>query len=383
MTMTSADWAALAAAAQEGGTAYLEAEAAGGGAASPDNSTLSATASDSLDSLGLPETPSAAGSTSPLVPSLPPNATVAQQEAAAMAEYNASPQLQAYIQQAYGYIGAYLLQQPELLPILVTAGLLNWGQSEFDGAVSQTQWYQTTSQAQRNFQEIQATDPGEAAQQISQMQDTILGEAQSLGITVPADQLKNMAQMAVSFNWSSDVIQQTLRAGAGGTQSSVSTSFGATATFADQAQQLAGEFSITLSPAQLQKYVTQNAQGTLTADGLQQQFAQQAEQMYPWMSASIQQGVTPSQYLSSYASAAASTLGIDPSDVNWADPKWNAALLQTVNGQQQPVSVGVFQQNLMKNPQYGYEYTQGARDQAYGTAQTILQTFGKVAGTSS
>jgi hypothetical protein len=381
MTMTSADWAALAAAAQEGGTAYLE--AAGGGAASPDNSTLSATASDSLDSLGLPETPSAAGSTSPLVPSLPPNATVAQQEAAAMAEYNASPQLQAYIQQAYGYIGAYLLQQPELLPILVTAGLLNWGQSEFDGAVSQTQWYQTTSQAQRNFQEIQATDPGEAAQQISQMQDTILGEAQSLGITVPADQLKNMAQMAVTFNWSSDVIQQTLRAGAGGTQSSVSTSFGATATFADQAQQLAGEFSITLSPAQLQKYVTQNAQGTLTADGLQQQFAQQAEQMYPWMSASIQQGVTPSQYLSSYASAAASTLGIDPSDVNWADPKWNAALLQTVNGQQQPVSVGVFQQNLMKNPQYGYEYTQGARDQAYGTAQTILQTFGKVAGTSS
>jgi hypothetical protein len=383
MTMTSADWAALAAAAQEGGTAYLEAEAAGGGAASPDNSTLSATASDSLDSLGLPETPSAAGSTSPLVPSLPPNATVAQQEAAAMAEYNASPQLQAYIQQAYGYIGAYLLQQPELLPILVTAGLLNWGQSEFDGAVSQTQWYQTTSQAQRNFQEIQATDPGEAAQQISQMQDTILGEAQSLGITVPADQLKKMAQMAVTFNWSSDVIQQTLRAGAGGTQSSVSTSFGATATFADQAQQLAGEFSITLSPAQLQKYVTQNAQGTLTADGLQEQFAQQAEQMYPWMSASIQQGVTPSQYLSSYASAAASTLGIDPSDVNWADPKWNAALLQTVNGQQQPVSVGVFQQNLMKNPQYGYEYTQGARDQAYGTAQTILQTFGKVAGTSS
>ena len=65
---------------------------------------------------------------------------------------------------------------------------------------------------------------------------------------------------------------------------------------------------------------------------------------------------------------------------NWTDPKWNQALLQTnAQGVQTPVSVGQFQQNLMKNPIYGYQNTQGARDQAYSTAQTILQTFGKVA----
>jgi hypothetical protein len=378
MTMTSADWAALAQAAAEGGTSYLEAMAGGG---TTSDTTPSATASSSLDSMGLPEVPSAAGGTSPLVPNLPPNATLAQQEAAAMQEYNSDPALQAYITQTYGYIGAYLLQQPELLPILVAAGLENWDQSQFDGAVSQTQWYQTTSQAQRNFQEIQATDPGQAATQISQMQDTILGEAQSLGVTIPQDQLKNIAQMAVTYGWSSDDIQQALRAG--GAYSQPSTSFGASATFADQAQQLAGEYNINLSPSQLQNYVQQSVAGTLTADGLQQQFAQQAEQQNPWMASSIAKGVTPSQYLSSYASAAASTLGIDPSDVNWSDPKWNSALLQTVNGQQSPVSVGVFQQNLMKNPTFGYQYTQGARDQAYGTAQTILQTFGKVAGSSS
>lgn len=298
-----------------------------------------------------------------------------------MQEYNASPALQQYITQTYGYIGAYLLQQPELLPILVSAGLENWDQAQMDGAIVQTQWWQTTSQAQRNFQEIQATDPGEAAQQISQMQDTILGEAQSLGVSIPQDQLKNIAQMAVTFGWSSDVIQQTLRAG--GASSTASTSFGASATFADQAQQLAGEYSINLSPGQLNNYVQQSVAGKLTADGLQQQFAQQAQQMYPWMAASIQQGVTPSQYLSSYASAAGTTLGIDPSSVNWADPKWNAALLTPgANGQQQPVSIGVFQQNLMKNPTYGYQYTSGARDQAYGTAQTILSTFGRIAGSA-
>ena len=209
------------------------------------------------------------------------------------------------------------------------------------------------------------------------MQDTILGEAQSLGVTVPTDQLKNMAQMAVAFGWSADVIQQTLRAG--GASSTATPQFGAAATFADQAQQLAGEYNQTMSAAQLSAYVNQNVKGTLTADGLQQIFAQQAEQQDPWMAASIRMGVTPSQYLSSYASAAASTLGIDASDVNWTDPKWNQALLQTnAQGQQAPVSIGQFQQNLMKNPVYGYQNTQGARDQAYGAAQQILTTFGRV-----
>lgn len=295
-----------------------------------------------------------------------------------MQEYNTDPALQAYITQTYGYIGAYLLQVPELLPILVSAGLENWDQAQFDGAIVQTSWWQTTSQAQRNFQEIQATDPGEAAQQVAQMQDTILGEAQSLGVTVPADQLKNLAQMAVTFGWSSDVIQQTLRAG--GASSSANPQFGAAATFSDQAAQLAGEYNINLSPAQMQAYVNQNVKGTLTADGLQQEFMKQAAQQNPWMASSIAMGVTPSQYLSSYSSAAGTTLGIDPSDVNWTDPKWNQALLATgTNGQQQPVSIGQFQQNLMKNPIYGYQNTQGARDQAYSAAQQVLTTFGKVA----
>lgn len=368
-------------AASEGVTAS-ELNALGGASSGSSAATASPGAGsiDSLDSNGLPEAPGAAGLTppsSPLLASLPPNATPAQVEAAAMQAYNSDPALQQYISQTYGYIGAYLLSVPELLPILVAAGLNNWGQAEFDGAITQTTWWKTTSQAQRNFQEIQATDPGEAASQIAQEQDTILGQAQSLGVSIPPDQLKNLAQMAVAFGWSTDVITQTLRAG--GAYSTANPSFGAAATFSDQASQLAGEYNINVSPTQMAAYVNQNVAGTLTADGLQQEFMKQAEQQNPWMASSIAMGVTPSQYLSTYSSAAGTTLGIDPSDVNWTDPKWNQALLQTVNGAQQPVSVGQFQQNLMKNPLYGYQNTQGARDQAYSAAQQVLSTFGKVA----
>jgi hypothetical protein len=208
------------------------------------------------------------------------------------------------------------------------------------------------------------------------MQDTILSQAQSIGVTVPPDQLKNLATMAVTFGWSADVINQTLRQGGG--FSSPNPQFGAAATFADQARQLSGEYLQNVSDAQMQNFVKQNVAGTLTADGLQNQFAQQAEQQYPWMSSSLKMGVTPSQYLSSYSTAAGKTLDVDPSSVNWTDPKYMGALLQTTDGAQAPVSVGQFQQALMKNPVFGYQNTQGARDQAFATAQQIATTFGKV-----
>jgi hypothetical protein len=371
--MSNVDWAALEQL-QAAGLTEQQVYALGGGQA-PASSAPPSTPSTvtGTDSLGLPSLNAPPN----LLPNLPPNATTAQIEAAAMARYNADPALQAYIKNTYGYIGAYLLSVPELLPILVAAGLGGLDPGRMDAAVVQTNWWKTTSQAQRNFQEIQANNPGEAAAQVAQMQNTILATAQQLGVTIPADQLKNMATMATAFNWSTATIEQTLRAG--GAFSAPNPKFGAAATFQDQARQLAGEYNINLSDSQMQAYVKQNVAGTLSADGLQSMFAQQAEQMYPWMAASIKQGVTPSQYLSSYASAAGTTLGIDPSSVNWTDPKWNKALLTTnAQGQQQPNSIGVFQQNLMKDPTYGYQYTNGARDQAYGTAQTILQTFGKV-----
>lgn len=313
-----------------------------------------------------------------LIPSLPPNASDAQEESAAMAYYNAHPEIQQQIINMYGYIGAYLLSVPELAPILITAGLEGWGQAQFDGAITETNWWKTSSQAQRNFQELQIQDPGEAAQQVSQMKDTILSESQSLGIPMTDQQVSAMALSAVEYNWGSAVIEQTMRT----TYSSPSAApaFGASATFADAARAAAGAYGINMSDAELAQYVQQNQQGKLTADGLQAQFEQQASQLYPWASTALAQGTSLSQYLSNWSQAAGSTLGVDPSTIRWTDPKWTKALLTNPDGStaEAPVNIGVFQQNLMKDPTYGYQNTQNARDQAYATVNQIETTLGAV-----
>lgn len=347
----------------------------GAGAVATTAGTAFGGGTGATDAAGLPEM---TGETFTGLPATT-KGTDAAIEAQAWAKYQSTATLQRYVRTQYGYVGTWLSQVPEVGPILVAAAMHGWDQARFDAAVMQTQWWQTTSQAQRNFQEVQATDPGEAAQQVLQAQDTVLNAAQSLGIALPAGDVKQLATSMVTFNWSSGVLSQVLRQQYA--QATSSPQFGAAATFADQARQLAGEYAIALPTSTLAAYVKQNEQGTLTADGLQTTMTNQAMHLYPWMSTALSQGVTPSQYLSSYASAAAQTLGIDPSDVTWTTPKWTKALLTDQHGQSQtaPVSIGVFQQNLMRTPSYGYQHTQGARDAAYAMAKTVLSTFGKVA----
>lgn len=319
---------------------------------------------------GLPNTAQTGGGT----------LTDAQMQAVAMQAWQSTPKLQSFLTKQYGYIGSYFESNPELLPIIVTAGYWNWDQAQLDAALTQTTWWKQTSQAARNFQEIQANDPGTAAQMVAQQRNVIVTAAQSLGIALPDATVTNLATMAVKLNWTSDTITQTLRQGS--SKATPSPQFGQAATFADQARQLAGEYAVNLTTTQLGKYVQQSTQGKLTADGLQNLFAQQASVAFPWMKTAIKEGVTPAQFLSQYASAAGQTLGVDPSSVLWTDPKYMKALMTDQNGQstQQPVSVGLFQQNLMRTPGFGYQYTQGARDQAYAVATKIVQTFGKVKG---
>lgn len=343
------------------------------------------------DTLGLPNIAPIPGVT----PTDETGKTDAQIEQADALQYLANPQLQQDIANEYGFVGSFLLSVPELKPILVAAAIQGWDQSRFDGAVTQTNWWQTSSSALRNFQQQSATDPASTAAAVSATKEAITNISQSLGIPLSGSTLDAMATWATGYNFDQDQLQQLVRSQSASAQTPTP-QFGATATFATQARQLAGQYGINLPDATLAQYVAQSAAGTLTADGLQNLFMKQAQQMYPWMSEGLQSGVTVSQYLSGYASAAGTTLGVDPNSIIWSDPKWQTALTTSPakaiagNGTTggggtappqnigQPVSIGQFQQNLMKDPSFGYKYTTGARDNAYSVANQILQTFGKV-----
>jgi hypothetical protein len=135
----------------------------------------------------------------------------------------------------------------------------------------------------------------------------------------------------------------------------------------------------------LQQWSQNIANGTQTMQQYQAYLAEQAAQKYPGMADQIQQGLTPSQIASNLQSLAASTLEVDPSQVNFTSNPMYAKMLdggydtgangtQVSNGQMMTYSqAGSYLRGL---PQYAT--TTGARSSAADLEQSILQTFGRV-----
>ena len=105
-----------------------------------------------------------------------------------------------------------------------------------------------------------------------------------------------------------------------------------------------------------------------------------AKAQFPWMSASIDAGITPKQYLTPYAINIANTLDISPDAIKWSDPKWSSLLQPKVDpsGKSQP-TMPTFSdviKTIKSNAQYRYDYTTQAKSDAYNLATDIKKQFG-------
>ena len=300
----------------------------------------------------------------------------------AMAEYNSNQGLQDYINNTYGY-ATWMMNIPELAQILVTAAVDNWDGGRVTGALNKTQWWQQNGQAARQFLQTQGTDPATIKEQLNAASATIQEKAASLGVQLDAGQLQSLALQSATYQWNADQIDLNVRQ-MYDTQKTQGPAFGDAAAMDSTIKQVGAAW---LQPmdANAVKFWTDAAMSKAqTPSQLQQDmnaaFSQQAVQRFPWMKSAIERGMTAQDFLSPYTSQAAKTLSIAPDAIDWSQPKWMGALLQTdpKTGETTPLNSDQFNKKLMQDPQFNYQNTQGAIDQAFATAQTIEQTFGKV-----
>ena len=310
-----------------------------------------------------------------------PNASLPDQYAQAAAEYAANPALQNYINQTYGYV-TWMMDIPELRNILITAAVDNWDGGRVTGALNKTDWWKNNGQAARDFQQKAGTDPATVKEMLDQSRAGIQEKAASLGVQLTDDQLSQLALNSATYQWNADQIDINVRK-MYDMQTTQGPAIGDAAAMEGVIKQ-AGAAWLQPMDANAVKFWTDSAmsKGQTSAqlkDDMNVVFGQQAAQRYPWMKAAIDSGMTAQDYLSPYTSQAAKTLSISPDSITWSDPKWMGALLQqNPDGTSAPVNADQFNKNLMKDAQFGYQHTQGAIDQAFATAKTIEQTFGKV-----
>jgi len=112
-----------------------------------------------------------------------------------------------------------------------------------------------------------------------------------------------------------------------------------------------------------------------TAESFTSAARNQAMALYPHLKASFDAGSTVEDVFGSYRSLAARLLDKTEDSISLNDPMFSAALGTPQSGQ---MNLSDWMNVLKTDPQYGYQYTNRANQDANNLAQTIARAFGKV-----
>lgn len=289
---------------------------------------------------------------------------------------NDIPGLVAYIQQNFPD-WAWMLNIPEVGQIIEDAvaagqgGNTNYIQAKIQG----TEWWKTTSANMRAYEQNLFTYPGDyqfttpgskAAQEFAD----VVNQSATIGVQLTVQEAQTVALEALQYGWDTNQIQARIGAFAnqGNAQAVVS-----------KLQSDQGQYLIPISPAVMNSWVQNIAEGKQSEQQWQAYLKQQAALKWTGMAPQLDQGYTPLQIVSGLQDNAAQIMETSPQNIDFINnPQYAKILDFRAPGDQQArlMTQSEESQYLKSLPQYGY--TQGARDSVSNLANTITQTFGKI-----
>lgn len=325
----------------------------------------------------------------------------------------------------------YMTAVPELLAIAKEAMSKGLSAQAVQSKLFQTQWWQTLPAPSRNWAQLVAQDPAEARRQINaevsdiadfadkigaqvtSQQATQLAVAYFSGAQTPQQLASNISQYATYSNYQKLISNPTTTL-PDGSQAPTATE-GAIGSVMTQLQKIADSYMVPLSNESLFNWAKQVVTGTtlgygaaptgadttsisptalgtslssaldtgayMGSNGIRDftQYAQnQAKSLFPSLSSAIDSGQTVTQFADPYKQIAAKVLEIPPDSIDFMDPQWSKAL-SSVNpqtGARVPMSLSDFQNMIMKDPSYGYQYTNNAKNAAYKMGLNLVHIMG-------
>lgn len=217
----------------------------------------------------------------------------------------------------YGYAAAFL-DHPEVGPILQRAAAGGWGEAELYGAISQTNWWRSSSDNERSWEMLVNEDPATASRVAGEIAAKIQNKARTLGIPLSTGQIGDLARTVAKYGWNDEQIVDRLISQA----SWAGLTAGDLTARRDEVKALAADYLVSLDDSTAQQYAARIASGEMTMEGVRSTLQRQAQTRYAWMSDVIEQGVSPSMYLAPIRNDIANELEIAVEEVDLMKPEW-------------------------------------------------------------
>jgi hypothetical protein len=281
-------------------------------------------------------------------------------------------EIKAEIEASYGW-AAGLADIPEIAKILndVYNGRISIG--EADNLFKGSQYYKTTTAAERTWKSFQKTDPAEAKVQWQQQYNNLGVKLRGLGIPEGTVRLDTLTDLSLRFGWSeqqvNSFIASEMKYDPDGMKKGVF----------KQVDDLQRDYLVPLSENAKTAWGQALVSGNKTIEDYEAYLRTNAISMFPALANALEDPeMTVRQYLDPYNQVISKTLGVNEADIDWEDAKFSR-FINTIDPKTNArtiMSIADVQRVLRTDKQYGWADTAAGKSEKAGLARTILEDFG-------
>lgn len=275
--------------------------------------------------------------------------------------------------QQYGGYYALIDKYPEIRDLLLKAVNEKWSKDKFTYEIQQTKWYNETIPVAREWDLTSGIDTANTKERIRKREDEVRSKAQALGLTLSPDALNRLAIDSLRLGFDANDLSKAIIAESerGGT-SNLSRGF-----IGQSVRTTSNSYGIRLSDDSISNWTARIVTGQDSIQSFENYLLNAAKSMYPTLSDGFDRGLSFSDMTSPYAEAASRILDVPAAQIDFTDPKYARAFGVTDSkGQMRPMSFGEWNDYLRSDPQFGYEYTDQAKERAYTVVNRLAELFG-------
>lgn len=273
---------------------------------------------------------------------------------------------------------AIFLGDSEVGPLLRKAlGPPAWSPLKLKREIEKTNWWRNRTESQRMWDQESAFDETSANRKVDAQARGIRQVAAQFGGSLTDEQVTQLATESLRSGWNTTEVLSAVAA-----EMVKGLGFGGDVRFGivgRNVRQTADRFGVPLSQTEADSWSEKIATGQYVQEDFENWVRMQSKGLYPSLAADIDRGMDVDTLSGPYRQMAVQTLGLSPDQVNFADPKWNAALNFDDGKGRRMMSLYEWAEHLRRDEQYGYEFTPSARNKAFEVTDRLGRMFGVTA----
>lgn len=274
----------------------------------------------------------------------------------------------------YGYQLAFLKSDKELYGIFQKAMTGKWDATRFVAAVKASGWYKTHGEAYRQNLALKTTDPATYNQRLSNQRGIVADLGSQMGVQFNSDTISKIAEQAIMFGFNDNQLRQTISG-----YIAKGSKLGEAGQIQQKLRETAFRNGINISDDYILRATRKITAGEGDIASAQQLLRDTYAKRYaPGFEKEIGAGMDLYDLASPYMQSMATTLELNPSDLNMFDPTIRKAMLSSSTKDGKPGSMPLweFEQNLRQDKRF--LKTKQAQDQTMSVGNKVLQDFGLI-----